>query len=82
MIYGDWEDGYEHLLVLLNTIKAVNPGMYYEYIPRPNAWKDGRQIFFHAFWCFAQCVEAFRHCRLVFSIDGTLLIPSTVAHFS
>jgi hypothetical protein len=42
MIYGDWEDGYEQLPVLLNAIKAVNPDMHYEYIPRPDAWKDGR----------------------------------------
>uniref|UniRef100_K3XS37 SWIM-type domain-containing protein n=1 Tax=Setaria italica TaxID=4555 RepID=K3XS37_SETIT len=53
---------------------AVNPGMHYEYIPKPNAWKDGRQIFERVFWCFPQSVEAFRHCRPVFSIDGTFLI--------
>jgi hypothetical protein len=52
----------------------VNPGMHYEYIPRPNAWKDGRPIFFRAFWWFPQCVKAFRHYRLVFYIDGTFLI--------
>ena len=40
MIYGDWEDGYEQLPVLFNAIKAVNPGMHYEYIPKPNTWKD------------------------------------------
>uniref|UniRef100_K3XRS8 MULE transposase domain-containing protein n=1 Tax=Setaria italica TaxID=4555 RepID=K3XRS8_SETIT len=74
MIYGDWEAGYEQLLVLFNAIKAVNPGMHYEYIPKPNEWKDGRQIFFRTFWCFPQCVEAFRHCRPIFSIDGTFLI--------
>ena len=74
MIYGDWEDGYEQLPVLFNAIKAVIPGMHYEYISKPNAWKDGRHIFFHAFWCFSQCVEAFRHCRPVFSIDGMFLI--------
>jgi hypothetical protein len=39
--------------------------MHYEYIPSPHAWKDGRQIFFRAFWCFP---------HLVFSIDGTFLI--------
>jgi len=33
-----------------------------------------RQIFFRAFWCFSQCVEAFRHYRPVFSIDVTFLI--------
>uniref|UniRef100_K4A1N4 SWIM-type domain-containing protein n=1 Tax=Setaria italica TaxID=4555 RepID=K4A1N4_SETIT len=74
MIYGDWESGYEQLPVLFNAIKAMNPGMHYEYIPKPNAWKDGRQIFERAFWWFPQCVEAFRHCRPVFSIDGTFLI--------
>jgi hypothetical protein len=39
-----------HPPVLLNAIKAVNPDMHYEYIPRPDAWKDRRQIFFRAFW--------------------------------
>jgi hypothetical protein len=55
-------------------MKVANPGMHYEYIPKPNEWKDGRQIFFHAFWCFPQYVEAFRHCRPMLSIDGTFLI--------
>ena len=41
MIYGDWEDEYEQLLGLFNTIKVVNLGMHYEYIPISNAWKDG-----------------------------------------
>jgi hypothetical protein len=49
MIYGDWEDGYEQLPVLLNAIKAVNLDMHYEYVPRPDAWKNGRQILFRAF---------------------------------
>jgi hypothetical protein len=48
--------------------------MHYEYIPRPGAWKDGRQIFLCAFWCFPQCVKAFRYYRPVFSIDSTFLI--------
>jgi hypothetical protein len=74
MIYGDWESGYEQLPILLNAMKAVNPGMYYEYIPKPNAWIDGRHIFFRAFWCFPQCVDAFRHYRPIFSIDDTFLL--------
>jgi hypothetical protein len=74
MIYGDSESRYEQLPVLLNAMKAVNPDMHYEYIPKPNAWIDGRQIFFRAFWCFPQCVDAFRHCRPVFSIDDTFLL--------
>ena len=74
MIYGDREEGYEQLPVMFNAMKAANPGMHYVYIPKPNEWKDGRQIFFCAFWCFPQCVEAFRHCRPVLSIDGTFLL--------
>jgi hypothetical protein len=57
-VYGGYDITYgkawraQQLLVLLNAIKAVNPDMHYEYIPRRDTWKDGRQIFFHAFWCF------------------------------
>jgi hypothetical protein len=74
MIYGDWESGYEKLPILLNAMKAANPGMHYEYIPKPNTLINGRQIFFRAFWCFPHCVESFKHCRLVFSIDDTFLL--------
>jgi hypothetical protein len=52
MIYGDWETAYEKLPEVLNAIKAVNPDMHYEYLPNPRKTKDGRQIFFRAFWCF------------------------------
>jgi hypothetical protein len=74
MIYGDWEEGYEKLPALFDAMKAKNAGMHYEYIPKPNEWRNGREIFFRAFWCFSLYVEAFRHCRLVLSIDGTFLL--------
>jgi len=74
MIYGDWEEGYEQLPAMFNAMKAANLGMHYEYIPKPNEWRNGRQIFFRAFWCFPQCVLAFRHWRPVLSIDGTFLL--------
>lgn len=75
MIYSRWEETYEKLPSLLAAMKAANPGMHYEYILKPNEWReDGRQIFFQAFWCFPQSVESFRHCRPVFSIDGTFLL--------
>ena len=74
MIYGDWEEGYEQFPAMFNAMKASNPGMHYMYILKPNEWKDRRQIFFRAFWCFPQCVEAFRHCHPMLSIDGTFLL--------
>jgi transposase-like protein len=48
--------------------------MHYEYIPIPNEWRNGSEIFFHAFWCFSQCVEAFKHCHPMLSIDSTFLL--------
>jgi hypothetical protein len=42
VIYEDWEEGYEKLPALFNAMKAANPGMHYEYIPKLNEWKDGR----------------------------------------
>jgi hypothetical protein len=74
MINRDWEEGYEKLPALFNAIKAKNPCMHYEYIPKPNEWRNDKEIFFRAFWCFSQCIEAFRHCRPVLSIDGTFLL--------
>ena len=74
MIYGDWEEAYDKLPALFNAIKEASPGMHYESIPNLGEWRNRRQIFFRASWCFPQCVEAFRHCRLVLSIDGTFLL--------
>jgi hypothetical protein len=49
--------------------------MNFEYVPKPNILgPEGRQYFFHAFWTFGQCVEAFKHCCDVLSIDGTFLM--------
>ena len=74
IIYGDLEEAYEKLPALFNAMKAANPDMHYEYIPKPDVWINGRQVFFRSFWCFPQCMEAFRHCRPFFSIDDTFLL--------
>jgi hypothetical protein len=73
MIYGSWEDAYERLPVMLNAMKVANLGMHYEYLPILSVELNDQQVFQRAFWCFAQCVEAFRHMRPVFSINGTFL---------
>ena len=56
------------------AMKVKNPGMHFEYVPKPNTFDaHGREIFFQAFWTFGQCIEVFKHCRDVMSIDGTFL---------
>src|SRR5438105_4532472 len=59
---------------MLHAMKAKNPGMHFEYIPKPNTFDaHGRKIFFRTFWIFGQCIEAFKHYRDVMSIDETFL---------
>jgi hypothetical protein len=71
LIYGDWVEAYERLLAMLHAMKAKNPGMHFKYVPKPEVIRlEGRQYFLRAFWTFGQCVEAFKHCYDVFSIDG------------
>jgi hypothetical protein len=44
--------------------------MHFEYFPKPEVMgPEGRQYFLRAFWTFGQCVEAFKHCCDVLSID-------------
>jgi transposase-like protein len=55
-------------------MKAKNPGMHFEYVPKPKVIEpERRQYFLRAFWTFGYCVEAFKHCCDVLSIDVTFL---------
>jgi hypothetical protein len=66
---------YEHLPAKLHAMKAKNPGMNFEYVPKPKViGPEGRQYFLRVFWTFGQCVEAFQCCCDMLSIDGTFLM--------
>ena len=58
---------------MLNAMKAVNPGMHFEYLPKEGETRNGWQVFGRAVWAFGLSIEAFKHCRPVVSIDGTFL---------
>ena len=73
LIFGDWEQVYERLPVMLNAMKAVNPGMHFEYLHKEGETRNEKQVFGRAFWAFGQSIKAFKHCRPVVSIDGTFL---------
>jgi hypothetical protein len=56
-------------------MKAKNLGMHFKYVPKPEViGSEGRQYFLCAFWTFGQCVDAFKHCCDVMSINDTILI--------
>jgi hypothetical protein len=49
IIFGNWEQVYELLPVMLNAMKAINPGMHYEYLPKEGESRNGSQVFGRAF---------------------------------
>ena len=71
-IFGDWEESYQRLRKLLLAYFDQETGTWYWYhtIPRH---EFGDSILRYVFWAFSPCVEAFRHCKPVISIDGTHL---------
>jgi hypothetical protein len=72
LIYGDWAEAYKRLLGMLHAMKANNPRMHFEYVPKPEVMgPEGRQYFLHAFWTFGHCVVAFKYYCDVLYIDVT-----------
>ena len=76
MLWGDWKEAYGRVPRILNAIAHFNLGTKW------CSHTTGRQemhmgsmkpIMKRAYWCFAQCVEAFKHCKPVISVDGTFL---------
>jgi hypothetical protein len=73
LIFGNWEEAYERLPVMLNAMKVANPGLHFEYLPKEGETRNGREVFGRVFWAFGQSIEAFKWCRPVVTIDGTFL---------
>jgi hypothetical protein len=74
MVIGE---AYVRLPTLFEAIKEWNPSTVYHIEPHQEKFvmvdNVRKPIFDHAFWCFGQCVEAFRHCRSLLSVDATFL---------
>ena len=71
-IFGNWEESYQKLRKLLLAYLDEETGTRYWWhtIPRD---EFGDTILRYVFWAFAPCIEGFRHCKPVISIDGTHL---------
>jgi hypothetical protein len=75
LIYDDWAEAYDRLLAMLYAMKTNNSGMHFMYVPKPEVIRlEGRQYFLRVVWTFGQCMDAFKHCCDVLSIDGTFLM--------
>ncbi|XP_057723475.1 uncharacterized protein LOC130939381 [Arachis stenosperma] len=76
-IYSDWDESYDQLRRYLNALQAFIPGTIVDLETRPyyvGNRLDRESVMFHqVFWSFPSCVEAFRHCKPLVSVDGTHL---------
>ena len=75
-LWGDWKESYNTAPKVLHGIAHFNPGTKV-IIDNVGRYESGNEmmnpVLYRMFWCFPQCVEAFKNCRPVVSVDGTFL---------
>ncbi|RYR42462.1 hypothetical protein Ahy_A08g038949 isoform B [Arachis hypogaea] len=77
VIYGDWNESYNEIPRWVLGVQLTMPGTVAVLRTSPvrvGGQVDESQAYFHRlFWTFLPCIEAFRHCKSLVSIDGTHL---------
>ncbi|XP_057719203.1 uncharacterized protein LOC130933595 [Arachis stenosperma] len=77
VIYEEWDESYNELPRWVLGVQLTMPGTVAVLRTCPvrvGAQHDESQAYFHRlFWTFPPCIEAFRHCKPLVSIDGTHL---------
>ncbi|KAL0004987.1 hypothetical protein SO802_012548 [Lithocarpus litseifolius] len=71
-IYGDFDESYTELPQFLVALKDANPTTVTQ-LKCDSRGVSGTCTFNCAFWAFGLCIEGFKHCRPVISIDATHL---------
>ncbi|XP_075504383.1 uncharacterized protein LOC142541808 [Primulina tabacum] len=70
VIYGTWESSVTLLPKYMGALSKYNPGTIVEWKHlRPYDYPHKTLNF--VFWAFKPCVDGFRHCRNIISVDGT-----------
>ncbi|XP_025629991.1 uncharacterized protein [Arachis hypogaea] len=76
-IYGDWEESYTELPRWMLGVQSTMAGTITVLKTSPVQLRgevDESTVYFHRlFWTFPPCIEAFRHCKPLVSIDSTHL---------
>ncbi|XP_016196157.1 uncharacterized protein LOC107637237 [Arachis ipaensis] len=76
-LYGDWEESYTELPRWMLRVQSTMAGTVTVLKTSPVRFGDqvdeSKVYFHHLFWTFPPCIEAFRHCKPIVSIDGTHL---------
>ena len=77
LLWGDWKEAYNQVPRILSAMKHYNLGLrWYPSVGRIVTDVDGvpKHVLQRLFWCFAQSMEAFKHCHPLVLVDGTFLI--------
>ncbi|XP_015945792.1 uncharacterized protein LOC107470895 [Arachis duranensis] len=73
-IYGDWEESYAELPCWMLGVQSTMAGTITMLKTSPVRLRgevDESTVYFHRlFWTFPPCIEAFRHCKSLVSIDA------------
>ncbi|KAL0380986.1 UNVERIFIED_CONTAM: hypothetical protein Sangu_0162900 [Sesamum angustifolium] len=71
-VYGTWESSVKKLPRFMEFLQKLNPGTVVEWLNLETD-RPGVQMLHYVFWAFRPCIEGFRSCRNVISVDGTHL---------
>ncbi|KAL0310539.1 UNVERIFIED_CONTAM: hypothetical protein Sangu_2348600 [Sesamum angustifolium] len=71
-IYGTWESSIKKLPRFMAFLQKLNPGTVVEWLNLETD-RPGVQMLHYVFWASRPCIEGFRSCRNVISVDGTHL---------
>ncbi|KAL8536067.1 hypothetical protein ACS0TY_011630 [Phlomoides rotata] len=68
-VYGTWESSYQFLPKYMGALQRYNPGTIVEWRHKDRV--DGVFTLGYVFWAYRPCIDAFKHCRKIFVVDGT-----------
>ncbi|KAK4390068.1 hypothetical protein Sango_2070100 [Sesamum angolense] len=71
-VYGTWESSVRKLPKYMAALQKWNPGTVVEWL-HLDTDRPRRKMLNYVFWAFRPCIEGFRYCRNLISIDGTHL---------
>ncbi|KAL0358510.1 UNVERIFIED_CONTAM: hypothetical protein Sangu_0700400 [Sesamum angustifolium] len=71
-VYAAWESSVRKLPKYMAALQKWNPGTVIEWL-HLDTDRPRRKMLNYVFWAFRPCIEGFRYCRNLISIDGTHL---------
>ncbi|XP_012850103.1 PREDICTED: uncharacterized protein LOC105976338 [Erythranthe guttata] len=71
-LFGTWESSMNKLPKFMKALHRTNPDTAIEFVLKPTDIPT-RKMIRYFFWAFKPCLDGFKFCRRVISVDGTHL---------